>query len=901
MRWRRRKQRERDLERELRSDLELEAEEQRERGLSAEEAGYAARRAFGNVALVKEEVREMWGWVFLEGVLQDLRYAARILRRSPAFTAVAVLSLALGIGANTAVFSMLDAVLLKPLPVRQPDQLRIFTWIRRGDPAGMKGHSGYNVYDDRGRPVDGSFSYPAYETFRRGLSRFFDVVAFADNQFTLSADGATDLAFGQYVSGNYFTGLGAQPLIGRPILPEDDAGSNPRVAVLTHAYWSRRFGADPGVVGRVVQVNRKPVTVVGVMPPSFQGLMPGRAIDLFVPMAMVPETGPPYYTLSGPDVWWVQIFGRLKPGISEETATAAVQAALARQIESYTGTVTSATNEVKVVLEPGSRGVGLLRERIQTTIYILAATAGLVLLIACINLANLLLARYAARASEIAVRISIGARRWRLVRQMLTESLLLAGMGAGAGLLLSRPMVRLLLDFFAGTSPLGLDAHVDMRALGFTFGVSIFTALLFGTVPAWRATAVGLGPRSIGAPAVSAGGRSRLLVGRYLVSLQIALSLLLVVGAGLFLRTLMSLAAVDLGFQRDNILMFQTDPGRSGYKPSQAGMIYRRLEETIAAIPGVEAVGMSHLPLIGGVATNGPVRLPGDANGKQTWFLFCSDSFSSTMSIPILLGRDLSRADFDHPVRSAVVNETFVKKYLAGVSPIGRVFYPPNWQSRGMSPEAFTIVGVAKDAHYRGVRDEVPPVAYLPYAWRPIGDSRMVFAIRTRVGPLSLASAVRRAVASVDATLPIAELRTERDQIDRSLGAERMFATLATTFGAIALILAAVGIYGVMAFSVARRTPEIGIRMALGARPEDVQWLVLRQSLFLALLGILVGIPSALVFTSLVGKLLFGVKPNDPVSLAGAVIVMIAVAALAGWIPARRASHVDPTVALRWE
>ncbi len=900
MRWWRRKEREVELERELRADLELEAAERRDGGLSAEEALRAARREFGNMTQVKEDVREMWGWTTFERLAQDARYAVRTLRRTPVFTAVAVLSLALGIGANTSVFSILDAVLLKSLPVSRPGELRIFTWTRHGDePVGMDSHSGYSVYDDRGRDVDGSFSYPAYEVFRRQLPQFSDVMAYAQNQFTVAAGGITDLAFGHYVSGNYFTGLGAQAWIGRSLLPSDDNPSSPRVAVLTYRYWSRRLGSDPGIVGRAIEVDREPVTVVGVMPPSFQGLEPGRAIDLFVPLSMLPETGPPYYSLAAPNFWWVQIFGRLKPGVSEETAAEAAQAALAHHIESYAGSGARGASAMKVVLEPGNRGVGLLRGSIQTSIYILAAAAGLVLLIACINLANLLLARYPAPARESAVRISLGASRGRLVRQMLTESLLLAGMGAGAGLLLARPAIRLLLNFFGGRTPLGLNPQLDTRALGFTLAVSMVTALLFGTVPAWRATRFHPGMGLKESPAAGTG--SRWLAGRYLVSLQIALSLSLVVGTGLFLRTLMNLAAVDLGFQTDNILTFQTDPGRSGYQPAQAGEIYRRLEARIAAIPGVEAVGLSQLPLIGGVVTNGRVRLPGDEKGKQTWFLNCSDSFLSTMRIPILLGRDLSPADFDRPLRSAVVNETFVRKYMGGVNPIGQIFYPPAWGGKGETPVAFTIVGVAKDAHYRGVRDQAPPTVYQPYPFRAPGDSTMVFAIRTRTAPMPLASAVRKAVASVDANLPVAEMRTEREQIDRSLGTERMFAALVTMFGAIALILAAIGVYGVMAFSVSRRTPEIGIRMALGARRGDVQWLVLRQSLTLALVGIVVGIPASLALTGAAGKLLFGVKPNDPASFAAALILMIAVAGIAAWIPARRASRVDPMAALRCE
>jgi predicted permease len=892
--WRRRK--EADLEREVRLHLELEAAELGETGVPAEEARYAARRNFGNVSAVKEETREMWGWQAVERILQDLRYAARILRKAPGFTAVAVLSLALGIGANTAIFSVLDAVLLKALPVEDPGQLRIVTWMGRGaptgksDPVAMKSHSGYGLKDGRGRQVDGSFSYPAYELFRTALPRFAVFVAYAQNQFTVTAGGTSDLAFGHYVSGNYFTVLGAGVLEGRPILPEDDAPGRPRVVVLTYRFWSRRFGADRAVLNRVIQVNREPVTVVGVMPPSFQGLQPGRAIDLFAPMSMVPATAPPYYSLAAPDMWWVQIFARLKPGISEQAAAAAAQQVFARQVESYARSTTLPA----IVLEPGGRGVDLLRGSMGKSIYILAAVAGIVLLIACANLANLLLARYGARTREIAIRVSIGASRGRLLRQMLTESFLLAGMGAAAGLVLAGPLFRVMLNLFSGASALGIDARLDVRALGFTFGVALATGLLFGTLPAWRAVR--------GTPAKGLKETAWIAAGRGLVSFQIALSLLLVAGTGLFLRTLLNLASVDLGFRTRGLITFQTDPERSGYEPGQAAGIYRRLEERLTAIPGVAAVGISQLPMIGGVVTNGGVRFPGSDKANQTWFLACSDSFLSTMRIPIVLGRDLNRADFDRSLRSAVVNETFVRRYMAGVNPIGQVFYPPPWRVKPDGRvEPVTIVGVAKDAHYRSVRDQAPPTAYMPYALRPPGDSRMVFEIRTQVPLQSLASTIRETVASVDPHLPVAEMRTEEEQIDQSLGTERLFAALVTAFGVIAVVLAAIGLYGVMAFSVSRRTTEMGVRMALGARRGDVQWLILRQSLAMAAVGILVGVPVALELSSLAGKLLYGVKPNDPASMVGAVAVMVLVAAVAAWIPARRASGVDPMVALRFD
>ena len=897
MRWRR-KQRERDLERELQADLELEAEELRERGLSAEEARYAARRALGNAAMLQEEVREAWGWMFLDHLKRDVEYALRGMCKSPGFTAAAVLSLALGIGANTGVFTIADAMLMKALPVERPEELRNLTWIRHGgDPVGMTSHSGHAAADERGRNVDGSFSYPAYELFRNSVPQLSDLVAYAPNQFTVTAAGRSDLAFGHYVSGNYFTGLGARPLLGRPIVADDDAPGRPGVVVLSHEYWSGHFGGDPAVLNQVLLINRRPVTVVGVMPPAFQGLLPGRAVDLFIPMSMVPETAPPYYRLQDPQDWWVEIFGRLRPGASDDAAAAAVQAALSHQIESYSGTRLPPESRTEIVLEPGSRGVGLLRSNTRKAITILAAVSGMVLLIACLNLANLLLARYASRAKEIATRISIGASRGRLMRQMLVESLVLATVSGAVGLAVAKPLSALLLQLLSGTVTWGVDVRLDVRALGFTVGVAMLTGVLFGILPAWRATQVQAVQGLKEALAPGRGPRLR----RHLVSIQIALSLLLLVGTGLFVRTLTSLAAVPLGFQTDNILTFQTDPGRSGYEPTQAAGLYRRLEERILAIPGVEAAGISQLPLIGGVVTNGPVRLPGDANGKPTWFLTCSDSFLATMGIPIVLGRDLSRADFDLPARSAVVNETFVRKYLAGRNPVGQVFEPPRWGRSGGQTAWFTIVGVSKDAHYRGVREEVPPTAYLAYPFRASGDTRMVFAVRVRQAPGSFAAAVREAVASVDSNLPVAEMRTERDQIDRSLGAERLFASLMSAFGAMAMVLAAIGLYGVMAFAVTRRTPEIGIRIALGAQRSEVQWLVLRQSLVMALWGIVVGVPGALALARLIRTMLYGVEPSDPASIAGAVLVIAVVAALAAWIPARRAASVDPMKALRNE
>ncbi len=609
MRWWRR-QSEADLERELRAHLELEAEEQREAGLMSDQAGYAAQRAFGNTTLVKEATREMWGWIWIERCLQDLRYAARVLRKSPAFTAVAVLSLTLGIGANTAVFSLLDAVLLKSLPVRDPAQLRILTWVHN-DKVPVHSSSGYGTRDARtGQNVRGSFSYAAYRLLSASVPQFSDLMAYSPNQFTVTAGGASEYALEHFVSGNYFTGLGVQPLIGRPILPEDEAPDAPRAVVLTYRYWEKRFGLDPAAIGRKIVVNQRAVTVAGVMPPGFQGLYPGSEIDLFVPLSMVDEMGQVWYSKTAPDDWWVQIFGRLKPGVSDEEAASAVRATLGSTIREYAGNVSDSAIP-QVLLAPGARGVGLFRDYWSTRLYILSVTSGLILLIACVNLANLLLARASGRRHEIAVRLSIGASRGRLLRQLFTESLLLAGVGGLTGAMLAKPLCRALLQQAAGSGSLSLDARLDSRSLAFTFGLSLLTGVLFGLAPAWRNTRVDLSPamKSGSHNATASGGRMRL--GRILVSAQVALSVLLLVGAGLFVRTLASLSRVDLGFRPERLLTFQTDPSRNGYQGQRLADIYSRMREKIAAIPGVESVGMSQHGLIQGVVSNDNVFIPG--------------------------------------------------------------------------------------------------------------------------------------------------------------------------------------------------------------------------------------------------------------------------------------------------
>jgi macrolide transport system ATP-binding/permease protein len=890
--FRRRKQREQDLERELQAHLDLEAEDQPD--------CHAAQRALGNLGLIKEDTRAMWGWTFLERLAQDVSYATRVLRRSPGFTTIAVLSLTLGIGANTALFSALDAVMWKSLPVRHPEQLRILTWVQ-SDNVPVHSQSGYGVHDPKTNVlIASSLSYPAFVSLRDHVPQFSDLVGFELNGFTVTAKGASEFADGQFVSGNYFTGLGVRPLAGRMLTPQDDASGAPPVVVLTYQYWQKRFGLDPQVIGRQIIIDQASVTVVGVTPPAFQGLYPGRAVDLFVPMSTVPVFHE--YALNDPYDWWVQVFGRLRAGETEASASAAAQSVLARVIEDYAGPLGPSVEAPRILLARGARGVWLFRSG-QESLYVLAAMVAAVLLIACANLANLLLARSQVRRREIAVRLSIGAGRGRLIRQLLTESLVLSGMAGVLGVLLANPLLELVLRMIGGSSgTLSVDARVDARTILFTFGVSIFTGVLFGILPAWRATRVDLTPALKDGEDGLARRGSRLGINRVLVAAQVAFSIVMLAGAGLFVRTLLNLMAVDVGFRTGQLLTFRTDPSRNGYEQQRLADVYARMRAKIEAIPGVASVGMSDTGLLQNSGVNYGFYLPGLGNKSGGVYpLFCSDSFLSTMRIPVVLGRDLSASDGPGSPLVAVVNETFVKQYLDGRNPIGQVFVRGYVERPRPTDRRLEIVGVVKDAHYVRVRDEVPPIAYVAYSQNADRLFQMTFAIRTNVPPLSIAVAVRKAVAEIDPTIPIAELRTMDDQLAENIGRERLMAGLVSGFGILAAMLAAIGVFGVMAYMVARRRREIGIRLALGATARGVRWMVLRESVVIVVAGLAIGVPAALALSRLAASLLYGVKPHDVWSFLAAALLMAAAGAAAAWIPARRASKVDPMVALRCE
>ena len=673
--------------------------------------------------------------------------------------------------------------------------------------------------------------------------------------------------------------------------------------MISYAYWERRFGLDPNIVGKNITVNGRPVTIAGVTPRSFQGLEPGHAYELFLPMAQVEQFGWKWYSLGKEDHWWVQILARLRPGVSDSQARAALTVVMDRVDASYTEKSEQKKNPWRPVVEAGGGGVPLVREQPSTPLFILSCVVGLVLLIACANLANLLLARGTARRREIAVRLSIGAGRWRLIRQLLTESLLMAGLGAMIGLILAPPLAKGILAMAVGNDPLSFETGVDARMLLFTAAIAILTALLFGLAPAFRATRVDLTPALKDGSAGGSRSAPQLRLTRGLVTGQVALSTLLLVCAGLFVRTLVHLSAIDPGFNPRQLLIFNVDGSRSGYQDDKLTGLYERIRLKIGSIPGVQAVTLSSEPLIADGESDSNITIPGytpkTRRGPITYIMGAGSRFLTTMGIPILFGRDINDRDTATAPRIAVVNETFARKYLAGRNPLGRIFYFGGPDEKRTPKDAIEIAGVCKDAKYDSLKHEIPPIAYLPYLQNPDWVREVTFEIRTRLAPMTIAGAVRRIVAEVDRNVPVAEMRIQEEQIQQTLGMERLFATLVGSFGLIAALLAAIGLYGVMAYAVTRRTAEIGIRLALGAGRGDVQWMILRGSLLMVGIGLATGIPAALALTGLLRQALYGVAPTDPVSFIAAGLLMLAVAAAAAWFPARRAALVDPMRALR--
>lgn len=853
---------------------------------------------------------------------QDLRYGVRMLRKNYGFTAIAVLSLALGIGANTALFSVVDAMLLKKLPVRQPDRLVMFESVAQKT-FSFGGYNGSNYTDPKtGMQVGTSFPYQSFKRLREQDSVLADVFAFGNGGVNVNVNGQADVARAQIVSGNYHTGLGVQPFVGRTLTDNDDQASASPAVVLSYRYWQRRFNGDPAAVGKQININNLAFTVVGVTPPGFDGTMQiGSSPDVTVPIAWETQLNPDRKRMAGAGMWWLRLMGRLKPGATAEQARISLENAFQQSVVEHRtarqAQVTTPGARPLPSLEPkdyprlavvsGSQGEMDTRRYYAPQLYLLLGVVGLVLLIACANVANLLLARAASRQKEIGVRLALGASRFRLVRQMLTESVLLSTVGGLLGIVFALWIKDGLLSVgnWGGDGMVALNPTLDWRVFGFTLGLSLLTGLLFGSAPSWRATKVDLTP-ALKDTGRSSSNVSRSLLSRSLVVVQVAMSLVLLIGAGLVLRTLHNLQNVDAGFIRENLLLFSVEPGQLGYKDERLTNLYRQMFSRLEALPGARAVTFSMESLLGesqsglGVflaGTNFGTNADGQFVSNGTSRILCvRENFLEAMGIPLLAGRTLSPQDDERAPRVVVVNQAFAKRFFPNESPIGKRF-----GFNADKSNQIEIVGVAGDTKYTSLRDEIKPNVYIPWSQDLRFIGRMTFELRASGEPGALVAAVREAVRSVDSNLPVTGIKTQAEQADQSLRIERLFARLLTFFGVLALLLAGIGLYGVMAYSIAQRTQEIGIRIALGAQVADVLRMVIGQGMILALIGVAIGIGSAIGLTRLMKTLLYGVGATDPLTFTVIALVLSAVALLACWIPARRAAKVDPMVALRCE
>jgi predicted permease len=889
------KRMQRDLEREVRYHVERRAADLRESGLSETEARRRAASEFGGAAQIEEEVRDTWAWRWFRDLLHDLRYAARVLRASPGFTATAALSLALGIGANTAIFSFMDSILLRSLPVTDPQSLVRFAWhTRRAEVNGMNRHDD-SYLDKKAGFTGGFFAYPAFELFQRNNAVFSSVFGYQGaGDLNLSVGGQAEVAHTEYVTGDYFGGLGIAPAAGRLIVPDDDLAGVARVAVISFALSEKRFGGPGAAAGQQVLINNLPFQVIGVTPPGFFGADPGMTPDVYVPMRTQglwernDRTWATDQRFIDADFDWVDVMARLRPGVTPERARAALAPQFA-QFERDVTKVRSRNDLASLMILDGARGVDGLRREFSKPLYALLALTGLILVIACANIASLLLARTASRRREIAVRLSMGAGRMRVVRQLLTESLLLAGLGGGLGVGFAVWGVRAL------TLLLGLHADLNWRVLAAAAVLSMVTGILFGLAPALQATRAGISPAL--KESRTGGRRERMGLSRALVAAQIAFALLIVAAAGLFAQTLANLHSIELGFNSESVLTFGINASQAGHRPPEIASFYEDLRKQFAATPGVRSAGLSQVALLGEGKMMTMVGTPG-AEPQGTLVMNVGARFFSTMEIPVLMGREIDERDHEKAPMTALVNWTFAKQWFGDQNPVGRHI------TNSDCPKCdIEIVGVTGDARYGQLQEKSSPTVFLAFAQWPVDN--VTFEMRTVGDPLGYVRAVREIVHRADARIPVADVQTQRALIDHMISREIAFARLCTAFALLALAIACVGLYGTMSYNVARRTGEIGIRIALGAQRRNIAGMVLRETMLLAAAGLALGIAvsyaAARLGESLISGLLYGVKSDDVTSLIIATATLATAAGLAGFLPARRASRLDPMTAIRHE
>jgi predicted permease len=835
----------------------------------------------------------------METLIQDFRYGIRTLLKNPGFTAIAVLTLALGLGANTAIFSLTDQILLRRLPVEKPEELVV---LRSPGPKSGR------VWSDSDSAA--SLSYPLYKELRDNNNVFSGLLARFSVPLSVSGEGQTERASGELVSGNYFEVLGVRPALGRVFTQEDDETPGAgQVIVLSHGYWTRHFAGDPSILNKTLIVNNQVMTVVGVARAGFDGVQVGQRPDIFIPITMKAQMTPNWDGLKDHKDYWLAIMGRLKPGLKPEQAEEALTPVYRQILEAELPFMGRFSPEAKqrflerrMLMDPGSRGRQIVQKEISQPLFVLMGMVGLVLLIACANVANLLMARGAARQREIAIRMAVGAGRWRLVRQFLVESLTLSLIGGAAGLLVASWTIGLLVGAVPDNVGItGLSATLDLRLLAFTFVLSIVTGLVFGLLPAIKATRLNLESTLREQGSSVSGALSQVRFRKALVVSQVVLTTVLLVGAGLFARSLNNLKTLDLGMKPDNLIAFSVAPDLNGYTPQRTVALFDQLYQNLSAQPGVDAVSAAVIPVFTDSNAGSNVTVEGYQAGEdeemdvaQNWI---GPGYFSTLGIPLLGGREFSTADTSASPKVAIINEAMKRRFFADRDPIGSRF------AFGAGDKVkldIQIVGVVKDSKHSAVRDKGGPFAYLPYSqFKTLG--RITFYARTKQEVEATATSLRREVQQLDGNLPVFDLKTLERQIDESLFGDKFLTFLSLCFALLAALLASIGLYGVMAYTVTRRTREIGIRMALGATRGIVSWLILREVVVLAVIGLVVGLPAAYGLGRLTESLLFGVKSSDPLVFVGAGVLLTGATLLGGYLPARKAAGIDPLDALRCE
>ncbi len=829
--------------------------------------------------------------------LNDLRFAVRGLLRSPLFAIVAILSLALGIGANTAIFTLIDQILLRRLPIARPDELVML--YQQG------AHNGSNMGPRM-------HSYPIYQQYQKSAEPLAEVLCRRLIETSVSIDNQTERLDAEMVSGNFFSMLGVHAAVGRVFNSQEDDQiyQGHPVVVLSHDYWTRRFARDRGVVGKKILVNNYPMTIIGVSAAGFAGIDPARSPQIRVPIQMKPQVAPEWewVHMDDPRTRWVQVFARLKPGWTVKSAEAPLQT-LFMQIRANEMTLPGAKDWSKYAreqfmkgrlrVESASLGYSQLRNSFSTALLVLMCMVGLVLLIACANVANLLIARGFMRQKEIAVRLSLGASRGQLVRQMLVESLVLSFVGGALGVALAVALTQMLLAFVpTDGQPILIHAMPDARILLFTLLLTFATGIIFGLLPALRASRPDPWTTLKDTLGSIAGSGGSLFLRKGLVAAQVALSFLLLFGAGLFVRSLANLKTADTGVALDNLITFQVSPALSGYDTPRAMAFFDQLLDNVRAMPGVKMAGIAVVPILSGDEWDNSMGVEGhqakDGEDMQAFMNALSPGYFGVMGIAILEGRDFNRTDVKKDSKVAIVNRHFADHFFPGQSAVGRHI------SQGTGPKStldIEIIGVVANALYEGPREGIRRQVYIPN-W---GSGGVTYYVRTTAASSAAFGAIRGEVRKLDASLPVYSMKTLEGQLDETLMSDRLIALLAAGFGALATVLASIGLYGVMAFVVARRRKELGIRLALGAEPSGVVWLVMKEVLLLLGVGLAIGIPSALALGSFVSSQLYGIQSRDPWTAIATVILITAVSATAGLIPAHRASRINPILALRYE